>query len=258
MLIDTHAHIYLDNFDDDIDQIIKRSMDADVRKILLPNIDVSSINRVHNLCESFPEICFPMMGLHPCSVHEGYESELAKIHENILSNHYIAIGEIGLDYYWDKTKIDIQKNAFIIQLEWARTFNLPIVIHSRDSIDDILDILENEENIPTGVFHCFTGSLKQAQRIMDLGYYMGIGGVLTFKNSGLDQIVVDIPLSYLILETDSPYLTPTPHRGKRNESSYVKFIAEKLAQIKSVNLETIKNITTQNAENLFELKSISD
>lgn len=254
MLIDTHAHLYLDVFDDDIDTVIQRARDQGVEQVLLPNIDMSSLEALHQLTARDPAYFKPMVGLHPCSVQADYQSQLEALYKNIDLERHIAIGEIGLDYYWDKTFIEEQKDAFRIQVDWARKHNLPIVIHSRDSIDDILDILE-ELRIEglRGVFHCFTGTVGQAQRIMDLSFYMGLGGVLTFKNSGLDQIVAQLPIEYFVLETDAPYLTPHPYRGKRNESSYVRLVAEKLADTLGVAVQDIEKVTSENAKKLFRL-----
>lgn len=254
MLIDTHAHLYLDVFDDDIDAVIQRARDQGVEQVLLPNIDIGSLEALHQLTARDPAYFKPMLGLHPCSIQADYQSQLEALYENIDLERHIAIGEIGLDYYWDKTFIEEQKDAFRTQVDWARKHELPIVIHSRDSIDDILDILE-ELRIEglRGVFHCFTGTVEQAQRIMDLSFYMGLGGVLTFKNSGLDKIVAQLPIEYFVLETDAPYLTPHPYRGKRNESSYVRLVAEKLADTLGVAVQDIEKVTSENAKKLFRL-----
>lgn len=254
MLIDTHAHLYAKEFDDDRDSVIERAGSTGIKKILLPNIDSSSIEGMLQMEKDFPGICFPMMGLHPCSVGENYEQELSIVRQWIEKRDFIAIGEIGIDLYWDKTYVKEQQDAFIRQTQWAKEKGWPIVIHSRDSIDMILDLLEPlRDDRLRGVFHCFTGDLTQAERIMDLGFYMGLGGVLTFKNSGLDKVVKDLPLSSLILETDAPYLSPTPYRGKRNESAYVGLVAEKLAAVKEVTLEDVERATSENAEKLFSL-----
>jgi len=208
------------------------------------------------LCDEFPENCFPMMGLHPCDVNEdNIDAELLHVEQELAKGKYIAVGEIGLDLYWDKTKLEIQKKAFIHQIELAKKHKLPIAIHVRDSFTEAIEIVEklNDENL-RGVFHCFTGSVEDAQRVINLGnFYLGIGGVLTFKNSGLDKTIVDIELQHLILETDAPYLAPTPFRGKRNESKYIVNIAEKLAEVQQIEIEDVAKITTLNAKKLFGL-----
>jgi TatD DNase family protein len=208
------------------------------------------------VCGEFPENCFPMMGLHPCDVNEdNIEGELLHVKQELAKGKYIAVGEIGLDLYWDKTKLEIQKKAFIYQIELAKKYKLPIAIHVRDSFSEAIEIIEklNDENL-SGVFHCFTGIVEDAQRVINLGdFYLGIGGVLTFKNSGLDKTIATINLQHLILETDAPYLTPAPFRGKRNESKYIVNIAEKLAEAHQISLEKVAEITTENAKNLFQL-----
>lgn len=257
MLIDTHTHLYLEQFDEDRSQVIQNAINTGVEKLLLPNIDLASIDGMNTLVKEYPNTCYAMMGLHPCSVDADYKSVLNEMKSMLdTQNHYIAIGEIGMDLYWDKTFVNEQADALKIQIEWAKEMNLPIVIHVRDAFDEIFEVIDplNDENL-TGVFHCFTGNSEQANHILNYGNFkLGLGGVLTFKNSGLDKIISTIDLKHLILETDSPYLTPTPHRGKRNESQYVNLVAQKLAEIKDVELSTIKNITTQNAIEVFKLK----
>ncbi len=256
MLIDTHAHLYLEEFDGDRKEMINRALDAGVHRFYLPNIDSSSIESMLQMEVDFPGQCLAMMGLHPCSVNENYLSELAMVEKWLAQRSFKAIGEIGIDLYWDTTFQKLQEKAFLTQLGWARELDLPIVIHSRNSIDLIIELLSQEtDGKLRGVFHCFTGTAEQAARVMDLGFFMGIGGVLTFKNSGLAEVVKDIPLERLILETDSPYLAPTPYRGKRNESAYIKIIAEKLASVKNIDLEKVALQTTKNAEEIFEKKS---
>ena len=251
-IIDTHAHLYLEQFDDDQEEVMQRAHAAGIHQILLPNIDSNTIAAMHALERTYPDRCKAMMGLHPCSVDENLEQELAIVEQQLAQRPYVAVGEIGLDYYWDKTHITQQKEAFRIQTVWAHERELPIVIHSRDSIDDILNELEKLA-LPglRGVFHCFTGDTTQIQRILDLSFFMGIGGVLTFKNGGLDKVAPSIPLDSIVLETDAPYLTPHPYRGKRNESSYVTLVAEKLADILSIEVEEVAQITTRNAKDLF-------
>lgn len=254
-LIDTHSHIYQPPFDEDRDAMMQRAAEAGVKKIFLPNIDIESIARVHDLCDAYPEVCFPMMGLHPCDVKENYAEVLAQMYPYFSQRNYIAVGEIGIDLYWDKTTLPLQIEAFKIQINWAKELNLPIVIHARDSFDEIFAVMdaEHDERL-RGVFHCFTGNMEQAQKVMSYsGFYMGIGGVLTYEKSGLDKVVADIPMEYLMLETDSPYLTPKPHRGKRNESAYTRIIAEKLAVVKNISQEEVVLHTTRNAETLFKI-----
>ena len=252
MYIDTHAHLYLSQFDEDIDQVIQNALAQKVNKVFMPNVDLDTVNAMHRLAEIYPDICFPMMGLHPCSVGEAFESDLAQMEDLFSQRSYIAVGEIGIDLYWDKTFFKQQVEAFKIQVEWAHKWSLPIVIHSRESIDEILAILE-EMNLPglRGVFHCFTGNLEQSQRIIDLGFLMGIGGVVTFKNGGLDKVLPQIGLEWIILETDAPYLAPHPYRGKRNESAYIPIIADKLAILYQVGSMDIAKKTTENALRLF-------
>ncbi len=253
-LIDTHTHLYLEEFDDDREQVVNRAIENNVRYMLLPNIDSSSTKPMLKLSHQFPDNCFPMMGLHPTSVKENYEEELKKVEDMLKKQKFFGIGETGIDLYWDKTFIEEQKKAFSFQIELAKKHHLPIVIHSRNSFDEIYKILieQNSDDL-TGVFHCFTGDYDQAQKIIRMGLKLGIGGVLTFKNSGLDKVVDQIDLEHLILETDSPYLTPTPFRGKKNESSYIKYVTEKLVAIKGLSIEEVTEITTKNAINLFNL-----
>lgn len=254
MLIDTHAHLYLEVFDDDIEKVIQRARALGVEQVLLPNIDLTTIETLHDLTALDPTYFKPMLGLHPCSVQGDYQSQLNTLYKHLDLKRHIAIGEIGLDYYWDRSFIEEQKDAFKTQVEWADRNDLPIVIHSRDSIDDILEILEEMkvEGL-RGVFHCFTGTVEQAERIMALSFHMGLGGVLTFKNSGLDKVVSQLPLEYMVLETDAPYLTPHPYRGKRNESSYVRLVAEKLADTLGIPVQDVEKVTSDNAKKLFRM-----
>ena len=254
--IDTHSHLYSSQFDEDRTQAINDAISAGVSTILLPNISSEYTKGMLEVCGEFPENCFPMMGLHPCDVNEdNIEGELLHVEHELAKGKYIAVGEIGLDLYWDKTKLEIQKKAFIHQIELAKKYKLPIAIHVRDSFAEAIEIIEklNDESL-SGVFHCFTGRVEDAQRVINLGdFYLGIGGVLTFKNSGLDKTIAEIDLQHLILETDSPYLAPAPFRGKRNESKYIVNIAEKLAEVHQISIEKVAEITTKNAKKLFEL-----
>lgn len=252
MIIDTHSHIYLPDFDDDRDEIIQRAKNNNIKKIFLPNIDSSSIEMLYNTEKLYPGMCIAMMGLHPCSVKENYLKELDIVESELSKRSFSAIGEIGLDYYWDKTFINEQKEAFIRQMNLAKNFDIPIVMHSRDSTEDVISLVRQEKSPKLrGIFHCFGGSVEEAQQITDLGFLLGIGGVLTYKKSGLDQTLKHIDLRHIVLETDAPYLTPVPFRGKKNEPSYITFVAEKLAEAKGMSLEEVCRITTENAENLF-------
>ena len=250
---DTHTHLYLNAFDDDRANVVKKAVEQDVKYMLLPNIDSSSIDPMFELCKAFPENCFPMMGLHPTSVKENYKEELEIISGWFEKQNFIAIGEIGIDLYWDQSFQKQQEEAFRFQIDLALKNEIPIVIHSRDSFDEIFNVLEDYRGSGLkGVFHCFTGSLEQANKAIDLGFYLGIGGVLTFKNSGLDKVIAEIDLKHILLETDSPFLAPTPFRGKRNESAYINLVANRLSQIKNIDREEIAKITTQNAIDLFK------
>ena len=255
-LIDTHTHLFLSQFDNDIDNVIQNAINNGVTKILLPNIDSTTTNQMLKLSERYPKHCFPMIGLHPCSVNTGNtEKEIIHVEKMLKENKFLAIGEIGLDLYWDKSTLDIQKQVFELQINLAKKHNLPIVIHVRDSFKEAIEIVEklNDDNL-SGVFHCFTGNLEEAQRVINLqNFYLGIGGVVTFKNGGLDKIINQINLDHIILETDSPYLTPAPFRGKRNESKYILNIAQRLSEIYNMNIKNIAEKTTHNAYNLFNI-----
>ncbi len=253
--VDTHTHLFSPSFDEDRTEIVQRAIKAGVKTMLLPNIDVESIEPMYNLCTQFSQNCFPMMGLHPGSVDEKWEENLAIIQKNLFERKNCAVGEIGMDLYWDKTFVNEQAEAFRRQVNWAKELNLPIVIHAREAFDEIFAIVDelNDERL-TGVFHCFTGTLEQAKKIQNFGgFKLGIGGVLTYKKAGLDEILKDVDMSELILETDSPYLPPTPHRGKRNESAYLLHVAEKLADVKGISLVEVAKITSKNANELFKL-----
>ncbi|MDE5423651.1 TatD family hydrolase [Ancylomarina sp. DW003] len=253
-LIDTHSHIYSEAFDEDIVEAIQRAKDANVGQILLPNIDSESIEPMFKLVNDYPDFCLPMMGLHPTSVKENYEEELAICEKWLNKEDFIAVGEIGIDLYWDKTFLKEQQFVFDQQLKWAVGRSLPVVIHARESFSEIFEVLESfkSQNLK-GVFHSFTGNLEQANRAIDMGFLLGLNGILTFKNSGLDKVIKEIDTKYLILETDSPYLAPTPKRGKRNESSYVAFIAKKLAEIHDLSIDEVTEITSRNAQSLFKI-----
>lgn len=252
ILIDTHTHLYSEEFDNDRKEAIERCLANHITKLYLPNVDSESIPRMLELERQFPENCFAMMGLHPCSVKENYKEELAIAKNWLDKRKFAAIGEIGIDLYWDKTFLKEQQEAFATQINWALEFDLPIVIHCREAFDEIYEVLSSFKKLPTGIFHCFSGNKEQADKVIALGgFKLGIGGVLTFKNSGLDKVVEQLDMQHLVLETDSPYLAPIPHRGKRNESSYVKLVAEKLSQLKNISLEEVAEITTKNAIEIF-------
>ena len=251
-LIDTHTHIYLEQFGEDREEMIQRALDSGVEQFFLPNIDSSSITRMMQMEEAHPGRCFAMMGLHPCSVKENFQEELAIVRDWLDERPFCAVGEIGIDLYWDKTFIEQQKEAFLLQMEWARELGIPIVIHSRDATDLLIDLVEkNIDERLKGIFHCFSGTEEQARRIIELGFYLGIGGVLTFKNAGLDKVMEKVAMEHVVLETDSPYLAPVPWRGKRNESAYVRLVAEKLAALKGVSAQEVAEVTARNAEQLF-------
>ena len=256
MIIDTHAHLYLKNFEEDRAEVVKRAKEMGISAVYLPNIDSTSVDDMLAMCEEFPGYAWPMMGLHPCSVKENYLDELKICRDYLEKMSFTAVGEIGIDLYWDKSLVDQQMEAFKTQIQWAEEFELPFVIHSRDSLDVTIQMVtELQKGQLTGVFHCFTGDLEQAKKIADLGFYMGIGGVVTFKNAGVAEVVRDIPLDQLVLETDSPYLSPVPYRGKRNESSYLDFIIQKIADIKHTEREEVIQRTTENAHRLFKVYS---
>ncbi len=256
MLMDTHLHLYAPEFLDDIDEVIKKAHSQGVTVFVLPNIDAQSIEPMNTLCAKYKNF-FPLMGLHPCYVKEDYQEQLALIKQELFNsnNKYFGVGEIGIDLYWDKTFLNQQREVFKTQITWAKQKQLPIVIHARDSFDEIFEIMdqENDENLK-GIFHCFTGTLAQAHKIIEYGgFKLGIGGVVTFKKSGVDEVVKQLDLQHLVLETDSPYLAPVPFRGKRNEPAYLPFIAQKVCEIKNESIETISEITSKNAQQIFQL-----
>lgn len=252
-LIDTHAHIYSTKFDSDRDQVIEEIRAAGIERIYMPNVDVETIDRMLDCEERFGDLCIPMMGLHPCDVKEDFREQLAVMEGWLGKRQFAAIGEIGTDLYWDKSTFGIQKEALEIQIDWAKNLDLPIVLHCRDSIDETIEIVEKAQNGSLkGIFHCFTGNLDQAKRIVDLGFLLGIGGVVTFKNGGLDQVIPYIGLEHLVLETDAPYLAPVPHRGKRNSPAFLPLIAERIGDLKSISKEAVALATKENALKLFK------
>lgn len=251
-MIDTHAHIYTKEFKDDLDNIVDNFQKEGGREIFMPNIDHDSIDLMLAVENRYPETCFSMMGLHPGSVSENFQSQLYEIEDWLSKRKFIAVGEIGIDLYWDKSLKKFQEEAFKIQIGFAKTHQLPIVIHSRDAFEETITIVEElYDNTLTGVFHCFSGTKEEATRITSLGFALGIGGVVTFKNSGLDKVIPELLLENMILETDSPYLSPAPYRGKRNEPAYLTVIAQKIADLKQVSLDQVLEVTTKNAIKLF-------
>jgi TatD DNase family protein len=254
MIIDTHSHIYLTEFSEDRDSMLSRAENEGIRLILMPAIDNETHLSMLEIEAEYPGECLSMMGLHPCSVKEGYRQELRIMEEYFEKRRFVAVGETGLDFYWDRTFTKEQYESFQIQIELAKQYDIPVVIHSRNSIDECIKVIkENQQGSLKGVFHCFSGNEKQAKEIIDLGFYLGIGGVITFKNSGLDKVMADIDMRSVVLETDAPYLAPVPFRGKRNECSFLKYVVEKLSEIKNVEKDEVANITTKNAKELFNI-----
>ncbi len=252
-MIDTHAHIYLDEFREDLEEVIDRANQVGISKILMPNIDIHSIDSMLEVEGKFPDLCLPMIGLHPCYVKEDFEDQLTVIASWLEKREFMAVGEIGTDLYWDKSFWDEQKKSFHYQCELAIKYDLPIVIHCRESIDETISLVEEYDGKLRGVFHCFTGTRDQADRITNLGFYLGLGGVTTFKNSGMGEVVPYLNASKIILETDSPYLAPTPNRGKRNEPSFVSLVAEKVSEFLNMEKSELIELTDQNARNLFSI-----
>ncbi|WP_217519857.1 TatD family hydrolase [Vibrio metschnikovii] len=253
-MIDTHAHVYASEFDHDREQVIQRAIEQGIEHILLPNIDLNSIAPMLATEAAYPDLCRSMMGLHPCYVNADVKQTLEQIEYWFTQREFIAVGEIGIDLYWDKTYQAEQEMAFITQLNWAKSLNLPVVIHTRDSIDQTLALLKQEQNGQLrGVFHCFGGTVEQAKAINDLGFHLGLGGVSTFKNGGMDKVIPALDLNYLVLETDCPYLAPVPHRGKRNEPAYTRLVAERIAELRGLSTEYVDQFTTNNAKALFKL-----
>jgi TatD DNase family protein len=253
-MIDTHAHIYAAEFDQDRDEVVQRALDAGIEHILLPNIDLDSIEPMLATEAAYPQVCRSMMGLHPCYVDANVDQTLDTIHSWFDKHNFIAVGEIGIDLYWDKTYRKEQEHAFITQLNWAKQMNLPVVIHTRDSIEETLALLKSEQNGDLrGVFHCFGGTIEEAKAINELGFHLGLGGVSTFKNSGMDNVIPQLDLSKVILETDCPYLAPVPHRGKRNEPAYTELVLKRIADLTELSSKKVAQITTNNAKSLFSL-----
>ena len=253
-IIDTHTHLYLNQFKDDIDKVIQRSIDKGINKFIFPAIDSTHFDDMHDLKNKYPDNIYLMTGLHPVNVKENYKEELEFVVNSLKSHSYVAIGEIGIDLYWDKTYLKQQQHAFEFQIRLAIKNDLPIVIHCREAFDEIFEILDKENCTKLrGVFHCFTGTLNQANRAIRLGFKLGIGGVVTFKNGGIDKFLSQIDLKHIVVETDSPYLAPVPFRGKRNESSYITYVIDKLSEIYGLPIKKIASETTKNAEKVFAL-----
>lgn len=254
LLTDTHTHLYSEQFDEDRAQIVQNAINQGVERFFLPAIDASYTQKMYELERQFPKNMFLMTGLHPTSVNENYKQELAHVEEQLSQRKFYAIGETGIDLFWDKTFLPQQQDAFKTQIHWAKKYNLPVVIHCRDAFDEIFEVLEAEKSDDLrGIFHCFTGTLAQAQIAISYQMLLGIGGVVTFKNGKIDQFLNEIPLENIVLETDSPYLAPVPYRGKRNESSYLTLVANKLAEIYQTDIATIAQKTSQNASKIFRL-----
>lgn len=255
-MIDTHTHLYSEDFDLDRDEVIERAIRNGVQQFFLPAIDSQTHQKMLSLAQKYPNQIFSMMGLHPCSVKEDtWEKELDCVKKYLEQQDFCAVGEIGIDLYWDKSTLDIQIQAFEMQIDWAIDRDLPIVIHSRESFDEVMQVLERKKNEKLrGIFHCFSGDLAQAKKAIDLGFLLGIGGVVTFKNGKIDQFLREISLEHIVLETDSPYLAPVPYRGKRNESSYLDLVAGKLVDIYQKDFKEIDEITTENAKKIFNIK----
>ena len=249
---DTHTHLYYEQDAEKQAQLMERCFENDVNRLFLPNVDVKSIAMIDDLVKKYPENCFAMAGLHPCDVKEDYLVVLEEIYNSISGRQIYAIGEIGIDLYWDKTTLAFQQDAFRKQIGWAKDLGLPIVIHCREAFNEVFEVLESERDEKLrGIFHCFTGNVEQAKQAIDLNFHLGIGGVVTYKKAGLDLVLSEIPLHNLVLETDSPYLAPVPFRGKPNESSYLIYIAQKLSDIYGVSVEEIANVTTENSKTVF-------
>jgi len=252
LLTDTHTHLYYETDNAKRAALMQRCADNSINRLFLPNVDIESVQQVFDLAASYPNNCYPMLGLHPCSVKPGWEDELNSIVNSLGDHRIYAIGEIGIDLYWDKSFLDGQVQAFKKQIAWAKSLKLPIVIHCRDAFNEVFEVLQQEQDEDLrGIFHCFTGTLEQAEKVIELGFYLGIGGVLTYKNAGLDKILPQIDLRHIVLETDSPYLSPVPYRGKPNESSYLIYVAQKVAELHQISIEDVAAITTENSKRIF-------
>jgi len=253
IITDTHTHLYSKEFGNDKKALINAAISKGITRFFMPNVDSESIDGMLEIEKQFPDHCFPMMGLHPCSVNADYLKELEIVEEWFSKRKFVAVGEIGIDLYWDKTFFVQQQDAFRKQILLAKKYNIPYVIHSRNSFDEVMEIVaEFKNDTIKAIFHCFSGNVEQAQKVIELGNFkLGIGGVVTFKNSGLDKVIEAIDLKHIVLETDAPYLAPVPYRGKRNEPSYILFVAQKIAEIKKISIEEVVYITTENSKEVF-------
>lgn len=253
-LTDTHTHIYYQAGSEKLKEQMDRCFQNGITRLFLPNVDVSSIEKVFETVAAYPDHCFPMLGLHPCDVKEDYKVQLEQIYAKIQTSKIYAIGEIGIDLYWDKSTLEIQKDAFRKQIEWSKDLGLPISIHCREAFNEVFEVLEEmADDRLFGIFHCFTGTLEQAHRAINLGFKLGIGGVVTFKKAGLDAVVKAISLEHIVLETDAPYLAPVPFRGKENESSYLVYVAQKVADLHEIGIDKVAEITTKNSKQIFKI-----
>lgn len=250
-MIDTHTHIYLPEFNEDRLQVVNRAKESNVEALILPNIDLDSIDPMNETCLEFPNYAFPMMGLHPSSVDAHFENVLMQIEEKLNQNNYIGIGEIGIDLYWEKAFAEQQKEAFRVQSNLAAKHNMPVSIHSRAAYGEVISVLKSLKVMPKGVFHCFGGNVSQAKEVIQMGFHLGIGGVVSFKNSDLKNVLEHIDPKYIVLETDAPYLAPHPFRGKRNEPAYLKNIVQVLSEVYSISIEDLDNLTSQTSKELF-------
>lgn len=252
ILTDTHTHIYYHAGTATLAEQLQRCFDKNIQRLFLPNVDTESLTQVMRTVRAYPAHCFPMLGLHPCSVKEDYKTELQQLERQLTDNRIYAIGEIGLDLYWDKSTLDLQRDAFRIQVGWAKSLGLPIDIHCREAFDELFELLEElKDDKLFGILHCFTGTLDQAKQAIDLGFSLGIGGIVTFKKAGLDAVVKEIDLQHIVLETDAPYLAPAPYRGKENESSYLYYVAQKVADLHQRDISEVARITTDNSKKIF-------
>jgi TatD DNase family protein len=257
MYIDTHAHIYLPDFSKDINEVMDRSLDEKVYRIYMPNIDSGSIDEMLETELKFPEICIPMIGLHPCSIGKKFEQELYIVEDWLTKREFAGVGEIGTDLYWDKTYWAQQQEALRIQLNWAKKYKIPAIIHCRDSIDETIKLVseENSEEL-SGIFHCFTGTVQQAKQIIEVGFKIGVGGVSTFKNGGMEEVLNEIGLEHMVLETDSPYLSPVPFRGQRNEPSRTSLIANRISELRNIDVNEVAEVTTDLANKIFSYHAV--
>ena len=253
-IIDTHTHLYLNQFNNDFDQVITKAIDHNITKLIFPSIDSSHVEKMYKLKNHYPNNIFLMTGLHPVYVKDNYKDELDKVVKSLIDHDFVAVGEIGIDLYWDKTFLKQQQDAFEFQIELALEKKLPIVIHCRNGFDETFEILEKfKSKKMMGIFHCFTGSLDQANKSVEMGFKLGIGGVVTFKNAGIDKLIKDIDLENIVLETDSPYLAPVPFRGKRNESFYITYVIKKISEIYNISEKEVAEITTKNSKEIFKI-----